>query len=246
MKAQTKTHQSITTGGTVLSRYQDTIVGSRSIPKLLYFEFCSFLSNISGAFGLFLRKIFLPKLLGSCGKGVVIGKNVIIRHPKRIHLGKNVIIGDGCILDARTETSNEVIKILNNTMLANNILISCKGGTVEIEKNVGLGSQVIIQSTSGNPVKIGSDVIIGPQCYITGGGNYNFDRLDIPIREQGMKVMGGTTIGNDVWLGAGVKVLGGITIGSQGIIASGAVVTKTLPPKAISKGVPAQIVKYRT
>ena len=94
-------------------------------------------------------------------------------------------------------------------------MISCKGGTVKIGSNTGLGAQMIIQSVMNSPVEIGDDVFIGPMCYITGGGNYNTERLDIPIWRQGLKEMGKTKIGNDIWLGANVTVLGEVEIGNR-------------------------------
>lgn len=52
-------------------------------------------------------------------------------------------------------------------------------------------------------------------------------------------------VGNDVWIGTGAVILRGVEIGDGAIVASGAVVTKDVPPYAIVAGVPAKIVKYR-
>ncbi len=52
-------------------------------------------------------------------------------------------------------------------------------------------------------------------------------------------------IGNDVWIGAGATVLRNVEIGDGAIVASGAVVTKNVPPYAIVAGIPAKIIKYR-
>lgn len=52
-------------------------------------------------------------------------------------------------------------------------------------------------------------------------------------------------IGNDVWIGNGAILMCGVKIGDGAIVASGAVVTKDVPPYAIVGGVPARIIKYR-
>lgn len=52
-------------------------------------------------------------------------------------------------------------------------------------------------------------------------------------------------IGNDVWIGANVILVGEIKIGNGCIIASGAVITKDVPPYAIVGGVPGKIIRYR-
>lgn len=53
------------------------------------------------------------------------------------------------------------------------------------------------------------------------------------------------TIGNDVWVGSHVALKPGITIHDGAVIATGAVVTKDIPPYAVAGGVPAKIIKMR-
>ena len=48
-----------------------------------------------------------------------------------------------------------------------------------------------------------------------------------------------------VWLASRVTVLPGVHIGRGAVVASGAVVTKDVPPLAIVAGVPAKIIGYR-
>lgn len=52
-------------------------------------------------------------------------------------------------------------------------------------------------------------------------------------------------IGNDVWIGGNAIIKRGVKIGDGAVIASGAVVTKDVPPYAIVGGVPAKVIKYR-
>jgi acetyltransferase-like isoleucine patch superfamily enzyme len=240
-----KTHAAVTEGKSALLRFQEVVVGDRSFRALVYYEWCVWLACVPGAIGLLFRRIFWPRLFGSCGKGVAFGANVIVRHPHRIHLGDRVVISERCILDARSEELGHAVMLEDDVILSNNVMISCKNGSVRIGARTGINAQTIIQSTNHCPVTIGTDVIIGPQCYIVGGGNYKVDRLDIPISRQGIKNDGGVTIENDVWLGANATVLGGVTMGTGSIAAAGAVVTKAIPARAICGGLPAGIIKMR-
>lgn len=52
-------------------------------------------------------------------------------------------------------------------------------------------------------------------------------------------------IGNDVWIGARATILEGVKIGDGAVVASGAVITKDVPPYAIVGGIPGKIIKYR-
>jgi acetyltransferase-like isoleucine patch superfamily enzyme len=103
----------------------------------------------------------------------------------------------------------------------------------------------VIHAGAGNPVAIGDDVVIGPQCYITGGGSYALDRTDIPIAQQDTRVTGGCMLQDGVWLDAKVAVLGGVTIGRGAVAGTGAVVNRSIPEMAIAVGVPANVVKTR-
>jgi len=163
-----KTQQAVTGKGSALSKYQDVIVGTRSFPYLIYFEFCLWLGKVPGALGMVLRKLLWPRLFASCGKGTTFAANIILRHPHRISLGNGVVISEGCILDARNAESDDVLKLEDDVILSNNVMISCKNGTTKIGARTGIGAQTIIHSTNDCPVAIGADVMIGPRCYIVG------------------------------------------------------------------------------
>ncbi len=242
---QIKTHDAAVEGGSVLSRYQDVVVGSRSLWGLIYYEWCMLMGALPGALGLLMRKLFWPRLFGSCGKGVNFGQRMVLRHPGRIHLGRRVVIGEGCILDARTPNSDRVIVLGDDVNLSNNVMISCKGGTVEIGAGTGVGAKTIIHSAGLNPVRVGADVAIGPMCYLVGGGNYNIDRLDMPMCKQGIKLDGGVNLADDVWLGSGVTVLGGVSMGKGSVAAASALLSKDAPEYSINLGVPARVTGMR-
>jgi len=240
-----KTHQAVSGKGSSLSKYQDVMVGSRSLAALLYYEWCLLLGPLPGAIGMLLRQIFWPRLFASCGKGCMFAPGITLRHPGRITLGNSVVISEGCVLDARHENAAVSITLGDNVILSANVMLSCKSGTIDIGENCGLNAQTIVQSTSGCPVFIGPDCLIGQQCFIVGGGSYNTDRLDMPIRKQDIRADSGVRLEADVWLGGKVTVLGGVTMGRGSVAGAGAVLTKSVGAYTVSVGVPAQVVKTR-
>ena len=75
--------------------------------------------------------------------------------------------------------------------------------------------------------------------------NHNFDRVDIPMCQQGFQPVEPVHIGNDVWIGRRVIILPGVTIGDGCVIGAGAVVAKDIPPFSIAVGNPCRVIKNR-
>jgi acetyltransferase-like isoleucine patch superfamily enzyme len=242
---RTKTQAAVTGDGSALRRYQEVVVGTRGLGRTLYFELCAWLAPLPGAIGLALRQLLWPRLLGSCGKGVVFGQGVVLRHPRRIHLGARVVIGEGAVLDARSPERERALVLEDDVILAPQVVLSAKASTIRIGARSGLGPHTSIVATDGNDVTIGADCPIGPRCTLIGGGNYHTERHDVPIWRQGIKPGHHAVLEDDVWLGAGVTVLGGVTIGRGSIVAAGAVVARDVPPYTIAGGVPARTLKAR-
>jgi acetyltransferase-like isoleucine patch superfamily enzyme len=90
---------------------------------------------------------------------------------------------------------------------------------------------------------MGDDVLISPNCTII-ASNYRFDRLDVPLPEQGT-VSKGIRIGDRVWLGSNSVVLDGATIGDNVIVSAGAVVSGTVAPNSIVQGNPSKVIFTR-
>lgn len=114
------------------------------------------------------------------------------------------------------------------------------GFDLEIGDNSGIGINCQIHG----PVKIGNNVMMGVDVVII-SANHRFDRIDIPMNQQGHQPDRPVIIGDDVWVGTRAILLPGVSIGDGAIIGAGAVVTKDVPPYAISAGNPASVIKYR-
>lgn len=224
------------------AKYQELCIGSSNLWFLLKYEvIISLLGPLPGALGLLLRGKFFKTLLGRMGSNVMFGRNIVLRHPRKIHLGNNVIVEDNCVLDAKGK-NNKGIFIGNNVTIGRNCVLSCKDGDLNIGDNTIININVFIQSVKR--VDIGKDVGIGAYCYIIGGGDHIMTRTDIPIMAQG-QVVKGITIEDNAAIGTGAKIKDGITIGRDAFIGAGAVVTKSIPEFSIAVGVPARVIRNR-
>lgn len=98
---------------------------------------------------------------------------------------------------------------------------------------------------------IGSHVCIAAEVVILMGGNATH-RMDwfslypfIDTLVESYQGKGDTIIGDGVWIGMRSMLMPGITIGEGAIIASGAVVTKSVEPYTLVAGNPAKPIKTR-
>ncbi len=190
-----------------------------------------------------MRKRFYPKLFLRSGRGVILGLDIVLRHPKRIHFGDYVAIDDGCMLDGRGQSEGASLMIGSRTIVSRNCVLSSKDGISTIGAGCNFGAECLVYASHGNVV-IEDGVLFAARCYID-AGRYHHDTLDVPIMEQGQYFRGDTIIEKNSWFGAGAIVLDGIRVGHDSIIGAGEVVTSDLPPYSIAVGVPAKVVKLR-
>ncbi|MCO7630553.1 CatB-related O-acetyltransferase [Pseudomonas guariconensis] len=133
-----------------------------------------------------------------------------------------------------------------------------------------IGSKCIIGKYTyiGSECKIGANTKLGNYCSIA--SNVNIGPVDHPtsflsshpfqyssklfspvahykdvnrVKRRTQKPP--VVIGHDVWIGTNTIITRGVNVGTGAIVASGAVVTKDVPPYAIVGGVPAKIIGYR-
>lgn len=224
-----------------LRKYQETVLGKPGWGYLLKYEFILLLcSRMPGALGFFLRKICYPSLFASVGHGVVFGCDLTLRHPHKIRLGNNVMIDDGCVLDAKGCAGEDFV-IGDNVILSRGCLLSAKDGRLTIGANSNFGSHCLLYAV--NHLSIGANTLFAAQCYV-GGSMYHFNDPTLPPIQQG-SYANGVSIGNGCWFGASVKVMDGVTVGDGVILGTGAVVTKDIEPYVVAVGVPAKVIKKR-
>ena len=222
-------------------KYASLVVGRSDWASLLLYELIvTFTQSLPGALGLVLRKALYPVLLGSCGRNVVFGQNVALRHPHKVHIGDNVVIDDNCLVDAKG-TSNTGIRIGSGVFVGRNTILSCKNGDIELADDVNVGFNCEVFSASR--VSIGKGTLLAAYAYVI-GGDHDFSDPSKSILEQG-RTSNGVAIGAGAWLGAGAKVLDGVSIGDNAIVGAGAVVTSDVPAGTVVVGIPAKVVSTR-
>ena len=228
-------------GMSARKKYAALVVGQPGLGALLKYELVVMLTQArAGALGLVLRKAFYPLLLGSCGRNVVFGQNVVLRHPHKIHIGDNVVVDDNCLLDAKGE-SNRGIRIGSGVFIGRNSILSCKNGDIELADGANIGFNCELFSASR--VTIGKSVLMAAYSYVI-GGDHDFSDRSKPVLEQ-RRTSAGVTIGDGVWIGAGAKILDGVALGDGAVIGAGAVVRDSVPAAAIAVGIPARVVSSR-
>ena len=152
---------------------------------------------------------------------VDIREGVVIRNPKNLHTGKNVMI------DAYS-------------------MLHCGGyswsdgkGCINIGDNVYIGPQCVL--FGAREISIGSDVLISPGVVIT-SHQHSYLIPKFPMRKQETR-FDKVTIYDNVWIGANATILPGVKIYEGSIVAAGAVVNKDVPPYTMVGGVPAKKIK---
>jgi acetyltransferase-like isoleucine patch superfamily enzyme len=222
-------------------KYAALVVGKPDFGSLLKYELIVTLTQgCPGALGLALRKTLYPSLLGSCGRNVVFGQNVVLRHPHKIHIGDDVVIDDNCLIDAKGE-SNSGIRIASGVFIGRNSILSCKNGDIELANGANVGFNCEIFSASR--VRIGANVLMAAYSYVI-GGDHDFSDPSRPVLEQTRR-SAGVSIGDGAWIGAGAKILDGVSIGDGAIIGAAAVVREDVGPRAVAVGIPARVVSTR-
>lgn len=172
---------------------------------------------LPGGPGTVLRRLVYSPLFKSAGGGLRTGVGVVVQGFRNISLGSRVGLNRHASLYAAR-------------------------GRISIGDNVFVGDFSSINANDAE-ITIGSNVAIAPMVLIQ-GANHNFDRLDIPIVDQG-HTSSFVIIEDNVWIAARCTILPGVRIHSGAVIAAGSVVTRDVPPDTVVAGSPARAIRLR-
>lgn len=169
--------------------------------------------------------------------GASISSSVVIRGARNLSLGRGCRIGRQSEINA----SQGKVALGESSSLGPFSIAEARGGSIRIGARTGIGPFCVLYGHGG--LEIGNDCLIASHVVFI-PENHRFDRLDVPMREQG-GTRKGICVEDDVWLATQVVVLDGVRIGKGAVVGAGAVVTRDIPPYAIAHGVPARVVGYR-
>jgi acetyltransferase-like isoleucine patch superfamily enzyme len=149
------------------------------------------------------------------------GRNVSIHFPcnlsrpsaSHIRLGNAVIIGkDSLLYIVRDEVNDVKLAIDDNCVIGARGVISAKN-LIHIERDVIMGTSVLIQDHQ-----------------------HTHDRLDLPIRAQGVTAGGRIRIERGCWIGQGAIIVcneGEMVIGHNSVVGANSLVARSLPPFSV-------------
>ena len=117
---------------------------------------------------------------------------------------------------------------------------------VHEEMHIGKGTDIGVRNRICGTVKIGNNVLIGPDNYIS-SVDHIYENIEKPIMAQGARNLyknGHTVlcIGDDSWIGTHCAIIGCVNIGKHCIIAN-SVVINDVPDYSVVAGVPARVIK---
>lgn len=136
-----------------------------------------------------------------------------ISNDGELHVGKGFTLMGGIHRCSLGVYPNAVLRIGDNVVINNGTIISTRI-RVTIGDGTGIGYHVLIMDSDGHALVPGEPINEGP-----------------------------ITIGRHVWIASKAAILQGVTIGDFAVVATGAVVTRDVPPYAVVAGVPARVIK---
>ena len=168
------------------------------------------------------------------GKNVVIGNNVEIRCPEKIHIGDNSVLTKDIKINCTSFEAGEYLFMCERVEIGRG---GCYGpnSRVKIGKHVGIFEGTVINPSE--EVEIGDDTGIGGDVMIWTHGAW----LDVL---QGFPAdFGPVKIGSNVWLPARSVVLPHVIIGDNVVIGINSIINRSLPDGCFAAGSPCKVIK---
>lgn len=140
----------------------------------------------------------------------------------------------------RVALCKNIFKKCGKIRTINRRVAFASGCDIEMGDDSGIGAYTEIP----NNTIIGKNVMLSRNCFIL-SRNHAYDRVDIPIIEQGFKPRLQTVIEDDCWIGLRSILTPGRHVRKGTIVAMGSVLTKDFPEYSVVGGAPAKLIKSR-
>lgn len=116
-------------------------------------------------------------------------------------------------------------------------------GDLTVGSNTDINSGCVL--FTGNGIKIGSNVLIAPNCTLA-PTNHAYSSRETPIRHQGfLPSKGGIVIEDDVWIGANCTILDGAILRQGCVIGAGSLVRGEVEAYSVNSGNPLKKIGMR-
>lgn len=156
------------------------------------------------------------------------GYSIIFKFPKStIKLGKGTI---------NSSFTSNMLGLYQRT-----VIVARYGGKINIEDDFGISGSTIYSMCS---ISIGKNVLIGANCKII---DNDFHPINIEFRQSKNNTYiakAPIIIGNNCFIGMNSIILKGTTLGNNVVIGAGSVVHGVFPDNCIVAGNPAKIIRY--
>jgi acetyltransferase-like isoleucine patch superfamily enzyme len=156
--------------------------------------------------------------------------------------GNTVHIGNGSRFTNASITlgSNSTLSLGSNCNLNQLEVYTRNDAVISVGDNVNSTWHARLYAHEKGEISIGSDCLIASGVLITVSDMHSI--IDVTSGKR-VNPAENIHISNRVWIAEGVKILGGASIGEHSVIGAGSVVTGNLPSNSVCVGAPARAVK---
>ncbi len=159
--------------------------------------------------------------LQGLGERTVIRQPLLINRAQSILIGRRVSLAKGCVLAD---------------------LLPGQGDVPKIEIGDGTSCLFRFQCNAAVSVKIGADVLMASNVFIT-DSDHVLEPAGLPVTRNNKLISRGVTIGNNCWIGQNAVILKGVAVGDHCIVGANSVVTKSFESNSVIAGNPARLIK---
>lgn len=161
-----------------------------------------------------------------------------------------VIEGDGNVVDvqgAKFDRTSIFVSGKNNRVVVSpgceirgcNIIVRGEGCLISIGAGTTFGGARIVNVGAECSIRIGECCMFSDHIEIWSGDSHPVYSESGDVLNKELPIV----IGNNVWVGARAMILKGVTVGDGAVIGMGAIVTRDIPQRCVSAGVPNVILK---